>query len=114
MNKRQYLTPSEKLVILVRQNYRCSCGCGKPIWPVHRIEWEHTLPIGLGGPSKPDAAMLVPCHRPKTKVDKGMMAKADRQRNKFLGIVTRKKKPIPSRPFNTALKRKFNGEVVAR
>ncbi|TQV80334.1 hypothetical protein [Denitrobaculum tricleocarpae] len=114
MNKRQYLTPTEKLAILVKQDWRCSCGCGRPIWPVHRIEWEHTLPIGLGGPSKPDAAMLYLCHKIKTKGDKRRIAKAKRMRNKFLGIVTRKKKPIPSRPFSTCLRKKMNGEVVAR
>lgn len=114
MNRRQYLTEREKLDILVKQDWVCSCGCGRPIWPVHRIEWEHTLAIGLYGQSKPDAAMLYPCHKVKTKDDRRRMAKADRQGKAFRGEKKRKGRKLESRGFDTRYRKKMNGEVVAR
>lgn len=116
MNKRGYCTPPEKLAILERQGYLCSCGCGTKILPVHRVDWEHTLAIGLGGASKPDAAMLHTCHGPKTATDKHMMSKADRIRRKRDGswyeTKGRKNRPkIQSPGFSKRLSKKFNGKV---
>lgn len=112
MNKRQYLTKREKLGILDSQAWYCICGCRRQIWPVHRVEWEHTLPIGLCGQGKPDAAMLYLCHKIKTREDRQRMAKADRQRKAFQGTKIRKDRKLQSRGFQGW--KNFKGEAVFR
>lgn len=66
-------------------------------------EVDHVLPCALGGePTIENAELLCRvCHRGKTDQDIGRIRKADRQRDKHLGIFP---KPIgnarmPSRPF---------------
>lgn len=99
--RRQYLTPGEKADILRQQGWKCACGCGCPVWPGGPVEWDHTLPVGLGGTPKPDAALTPWCHARKTyERDIPMMRKADRQGKAFRGEKKRKGRAIPSRPFS--------------
>lgn len=78
--KRAYLGKTAKADIMRAQGWRCGCGCGAAVWPGSPVEWDHTLPLALGGTAKPDAALTPWCHARKTfERDIPMVSKADRQ-----------------------------------
>lgn len=99
MHPRRRPTKAAIEAVLARQEGKCACGCGERLNGA--VDWDHILPLALGGTNEADnwQALLRACHRAKTAGDIRMIRKADRQRNKHLGIETRRKKPIPSRPF---------------
>ena len=72
-------------------------------------EVEHTLALALGGDNSDDnlRPAHVRCHKAKTAADVGKTAKANRQRNKYLGARTSR---WPKSPY----RRKVNGETVRR
>lgn len=113
-NKRMRLTPKEVAELALKQNGYCACGCDQKLIP-GQIEQEHTIPISLGGQSKPDALWLRDCHKNKTAKDRKNIAKVDRLTGK-----TGKRKPgaktakIPGRGFGKRFRKKLNGETVAR
>ena len=83
------------------------CSCGNP-----GQEVDHVLSLGLGGTHDMDNLVLLcrPCHRAKTNIDIGRMAKADRIRAKREGT-----KAPSRRPLNwSRWKRKVSGKVVPR
>ena len=99
VEKRRVLSKREKLALLILHP-RCN-GCDKKLGELSDIEWDHTIPRGLGG--KQTAECFLPlcksCHKIKTNtIDKPMIAKAERLRKREAGL-RRKRKPIPSRPF---------------
>lgn len=87
--------------------------CGGPI-----EEYDHDLPCGLGGGNdvKNCKPRCRPCHKEKTKQDKGRMAKADRQGKKHRG--ERKPSQIPSRPMPgtkaSGVRKPMNGKAHKR
>jgi 5-methylcytosine-specific restriction enzyme A len=111
---RRYLTPRQKTDLLRQQGWKCGCGCGTPVWPGAPVEYDHTLPLALGGTEKPDSALAKHCHREKTKADVGRIAKADRQKKAHLGLKSRKGRAIPSRGFDKSLRKKMDGTVERR
>ena len=72
--------PSRRLVewILSEQGGRC-LACGATL---SKMEFDHVIPLGLGGSNSPDnwAALCPGCHRSKTRADLKQIAKAKRQR----------------------------------
>lgn len=110
MQKRAYLTPREKWALLRSQGWICACGCGAPCWPGGPVEYDHTLPLALGGPAKPDCALTTHCHAAKTRDDVSRIAKADRQGKAHRGEKKRRGRPLQGRGFTGW--RKFNGEIV--
>ncbi|MEQ1809150.1 MAG: HNH endonuclease signature motif containing protein [Terricaulis sp.] len=72
--------PSSKLkrMILEAQHGQC-LACGATLGDV---EFDHVIPLGLGGDNAPDnwAAVCPPCHAVKTRFDLKRIAKAKRQR----------------------------------
>jgi hypothetical protein len=77
----------------------CCRMCKQPITATSGLEWDHAIPIALGGE---DAIanlepLCVKCHRIKTKTDVEQIAKATRQRQANLGVKADKPK-IPSKP----------------
>ena len=62
------------------------------------VQYDHVLPIGLGG--EPTVAncqvVCLPCHKAKSKVDTGRMKKADRQLARSIGA-KKSKHPMKSR-----------------
>ena len=77
----------------------CECGCEQEI--IGTPEYDHDLPDGLGGDnSLENCRVLMGKHHSKKthEVDRPMMAKADRLRNKRLGITPEKHK-WPSKNF---------------
>lgn len=110
MTRRQYLSPREKVALMRRQGWLCGCGCKAPVWPGGPVEYDHTLPLALGGMAKPDCALTPHCHREKTREDVGRIAKADRQGKAFRGEKKRKGRQLQSPGFKGW--RKFDGTLV--
>lgn len=84
--------------LLAEFNGKCRmCQCA--IDGASGLEWDHRIPLALGG--EDELANLEPlcvrCHRTKTKGDVATIAKTTRQRQRNLGIRKPKAK-IPSPP----------------
>lgn len=90
-----------KLRVYGRFEGRCS-KCTVEAWAG---EFDHTIPLILGGANRESNLTLlcVPCHKAKTKLDVKIKAKVARVRKRHVGI----KKPRTIRSW-----RKFNGEIV--
>ncbi|MCC6786762.1 MAG: HNH endonuclease [Hyphomonadaceae bacterium] len=110
--------PSSTLrrLILSVQNGRCfSCGAA-----LVDVEFDHVIPLGLGGDNSPDnwAAVCPPCHTAKTRLDLKRMAKAKRQRRYHeTGRSRAKSKFSPiigacARGFDKTKRRHMNGVVT--
>lgn len=71
-------SPRLKRWILAAQADRC-LGCGAAL---SHVEFDHVIPLGLGGDNSPEnwAAVCPPCHKTKTRADLKRIAKARRQR----------------------------------
>jgi 5-methylcytosine-specific restriction endonuclease McrA len=112
MTKRKRHSAKVKAAIVERQKGLCARS-GLPLVPGH-IQFDHILPLALGGADTPEnmQALAVDPHKEKTRVDIGRIRKADRQRKKTsLGAIRKPKRAwasrkipahvggIPSRPF---------------
>ncbi len=75
---RQRPTKWLKQRILEEQEFTC-LGCANPL---RDVEFDHVVPLGLGGANAPDnwAALCPKCHRRKSIADLKRIAKAKRQR----------------------------------
>lgn len=92
----------------------CGCCTKKILGP---YEIDHIVALGIGGPDI-DAnchPLCEECHKPKTKSDKGKIAKVKRLIRDG-DPETRKatKRPIRSRGFDKTKTRKFDNSVVIR
>lgn len=87
--------------------------CGRKIDGKLRAEFDHVVPLCLGGAHRESNLSLVchECHRAKTKLDVKMKAKVARWRKHTLGIRP-KSRFACSR--DSKFKRKVSGEVVLR
>ena len=112
MTRRRYLTAKAKAEIYWAQYENCD-ECGDDV-TLADIEWDHILPLCLGGSNDPENfhGICHTCHTAKTKKEAGMRAKADRQKESHEGTKKRRGRAIPSRGFQSWLK--FNGERVVR
>ena len=114
MTRRRYLTPHAKLKLWHEQGENCA-EC-RTATAFSRMQWDHVLALCLTGTN--DAhnwqGLCTPCHATKTRREAGMRAKADRQRGYHLGVKTRRWPKLPSRPFDTRLRRRFDGTVEVR
>lgn len=98
MTKRKQFSKKSLEKLLAEFNGKCRmCQCS--IDGASGLEWDHRIPLALGG--EDELANLEPlcirCHRTKTKGDVAQIAKATRQRQRNLGIRKPKAK-IPSHP----------------
>ena len=120
MTARKRHSPKVKAAIIERQGGLCALS-GLPLIP-GQIQFDHRLPIALGGADTPDNLQAVACapHRDKTRVDIGRIRKADRQRKKTsLGAIRKPKRAWParelqSRGFPKHLKKHLDGTVTTR
>lgn len=81
-----------------------------------KFHFDHDNMDALGGkPTLENCKVLcIACHSEKTaKQDAPRLAKANRQRDKYLGIQTRRKQKIPGSK-GTRFKKKLDGTVVLR
>lgn len=99
MAKRAYLTPRQKIAVMRAQGWFCACSeaCRQAVWPGGPVEYDHRPPFALGGPAKPNQAVVPHHHRELTKVDVRMIRKADRQRKAHRGE-KHAKQPFPKKP----------------
>lgn len=80
-----------------------------------RTEFDHILPVELGGSNDADnlQALTAAAHRRKTDADIARIAKANRQAGRKGQQARRAKNGsrLKSRGFDKTLRKKFNGEV---
>lgn len=105
LQKRRSLSAKDKLDILNRDD-QCPV-CRQRVQSVGEAEFDHIIPLALGGTNEKDnfQALHANCHKLKTQDDIKAIAKTNRLRKRRLGM-TRKKKAIPSRPFPKRKKEK--------
>lgn len=88
--------------------------CFQEITGATGLEWDHHIPLAIGGDDELDnlEPLCIRCHRVKTKGDVTKIAKSTRQRQRNLGI---KKSKAPM-PFGRGdpRKRKMDGTIVDR
>lgn len=79
--------------------------CSRQVGGKLRAEFDHVIPLILGGKNRESNIQLLchECHKAKTKLDVKLKAKTARVRKKHLGI----KKPRTIRAW-----RKFDGSIV--
>lgn len=89
------------------------CGC--KIDAATGLEFDHRIPLGLGGEDALEnlEPLCIRDHRLKTKGDVTRIAKATRQHHANLGIKTRKGPPIAG-SRDSGWKRKMDGTLVRR
>lgn len=87
--------------------------CQRPIMGKLRAEFDHIIPLIIGGEHRESNLQLLcdPCHAAKTKLDVRLKAKVVRVRKRHLGI----KKPSKfACNRNSKWKKKIDGSVVLR
>lgn len=75
--------------------------CKRPVRTPLRAEFDHIIPLILGGQNRESNLQLLchECHGAKTKLDVKVKAKVARIRKRNLGIKT-KRRTIPGRRFD--------------
>lgn len=98
----------------VAARFKDCCGqCGEPIDEKRPADYDHVIPLCIGGEHRESNLALVcrSCHAVKTKRDVKIKAKIARVRKRKLGI----RKPSKfSCSRDSKWKKKISGEVVAR
>ena len=98
----------------IAQKFKDCCGqCGGPIGGKLKAEFDHIIPLCIGGEHRESNLALVcnECHFGKTKRDVKIKAKIARVRKRKLGI----RKPSRfSCSRDSKWKKKIDGTVVAR
>lgn len=92
----------------------CCGGCKLPIDAASGCEWDHIIPLELGGDDEIEnlQPLCRSCHRTKTTVDVGRIAKAKRVAARHVGI----KGPKSVLPGSKAspFKKRLDGTVERR
>jgi 5-methylcytosine-specific restriction endonuclease McrA len=110
---RPKLTAKQRAEIFRDNEGRCHI-CTRKIAPGESWDAEHPLARGLGGSDKPKdlRPAHVDCHKPKTREDRRIMAKADRSLKRYIGV-KRTRNPLPG-SRTSGLKKKMDGTVERR
>lgn len=111
--KRGRLTKRETAALMLSQDGKCACGCGRKLARGNYIA-EHVIPLALGGASKPDALYHKYCAGQKTKNDVKNSAKVRRLRGETGRRSGRKVAKISSKGFDKRFRRKMDGTVEER
>jgi len=115
---RKPLSRKEYAEIFLRQDGRCPC-CGQrlEVKGAREVEvWdEHVRPLWAGGTNELCNRELwcKPCTKPKTAAEATARAKSNAVRDKHIGAVKPKSRPIPGSRAS-AWKRKMDGTLVKR
>lgn len=113
--RRKPLTRRQRIAAHDREGGRC-CVCLQPIAPGEPFIDEHLIPLAIGGSNDRDNRGIahIPCAKVKTARDQKIIAKASRQRAKFLGIKKKAKgRPLPGTKAS-GLKKRMDGTVERR
>jgi len=115
LTTRRHRSASERDRIFEMRDGVCHC-CGGEI-DRRREAWQidHRVPLGLGGEDDDQNLELahVKCHARKTVDDLGIIAKAKRVRNRFLGNTPPPRRPLPGSKASFWRKR-IDGTVERR
>jgi 5-methylcytosine-specific restriction protein A len=101
---------------IARNANDCCQQCGQPIVGKVRAEFDHIIPLILGGEnSETNLQMLCdyPCHATKTKLDVKLKSKVARVRAKHLGLRSPRQK-IASRGFQKSQPQKTASRPIER
>ncbi|CAN7498313.1 HNH endonuclease [Phyllobacterium sp. LjRoot231] len=106
-------TAACKRRILDRQDRKCATT-GKTFVDGDKIEYDHVVPLWLGGANREDnlQAILFAAHQRKTAVEATVRSKINSQINKSFGL-KKSSNPMPGSKAS-GWKKKMNGEVVPR
>lgn len=114
MTYHPHMPVTVKLDVVIRQEGKCSCGCGEKLGTLKETQFDHVPALCFRkfdettktyDPPANDPTRIfakrVDCHLQKTKQDISDNAKADRLERELNGLPKRKKvkKPIKSRGF---------------
>ncbi len=103
-------TPSDdcKERIVLRQDRRCALS-GQEFRPGDKIEFDHVVPLWLGGKNVESnlQAVIGDAHRRKTSMEAGVRAKVKATCKKHLGLKTKK-------PWNERFRKRMDGRVEDR
>lgn len=109
------MSPRRRMRIWTAHGGVCHiCGAkidgGKERWDV-----DHVIPLELSGDDSDEnlAPVHAACHKAKTHDDVKSIRKAERMRQRNLGIRRCRKSPIPG-GRGSGWKRKLNGQIVRR
>jgi len=77
-----------KIRVYDRAEGKCAKCCQPPILGLSALQYDHAIPIILGGENRESNVQLlcIPCHKAKTKLDVKLKAKVARVRKRHLGI----------------------------
>lgn len=117
VEKRRYLTPKQKAQLCLDQSGKCALCADK--LREGTIEYDHRIPLALGGSQEMDNwdALCTPCHKDKTKLDRWDIAKAERMgggRGSQTARRERNGSRLQSRGFDRRFTKKMDGTVVPR
>ena len=103
-----------QLRIIERQGGRCALT-GVDFRPGDVIEFDHKVPLWLGGENREEnlQATTSASHKRKTQAEATVRAKTNRQKLKHLGLAKKKSRPMAGSK-TSGWKRKMDGTVVRR
>jgi 5-methylcytosine-specific restriction endonuclease McrA len=85
--------------ILARQDGKCAVT-GKPFTPKEKPQFDHIVPLWLGGENRESNLQAIhgEPHKRKTATEAAVRAKVNANAAKHLGLTDRRKQKIPTRP----------------
>lgn len=97
---------------VAQKSVDCCVTCKRHVAPPLRAEYDHVIPLIIGGSHKESNLQLLcnECHAAKTKLDVKVKAKIARVRKRNLGI----KKPVRGFYDSKKYKMKIGGGLVDR
>lgn len=112
---RRSLTAKERLRLFDLHQGRCHLCGGKIDGTREAWEIEHELALALGGADDDEnrKPAHVKCHKAKTAVDLGRIAKADREKARHIGARPPSRNPLPG-GRGSKYKRTIDGRTVLR
>lgn len=104
-----------KVEAFKRCNGHCECGCGVKIIAGDGPEYDHRIPVALGGDNSIDNCLVKRkrCHLKKTLEQRPVIDKAKRGYENRIKVRPRKSKPLPGSKAS-GWKHKMSGEWEKR
>lgn len=95
MTRRRF--PAKALAARLSEFGGCCADCAWPVGGAAGLEWDHITPLKMGGEDALEnlQPLCRPCHRAKTRLDAGHIAKAKRMRQRMAGIGKTVRRPVP-------------------
>jgi 5-methylcytosine-specific restriction protein A len=112
--KRKSFSAAARQRVLTRHNRKCAM-CQVEITPATGCEYDHHIPLSIGGDDTEAnlRPVCVRCHRLKSKADTTRAAKTKRQEDKAL-TKPAARRPIKSRGFSEAKPKKERAPPLPR